>query len=105
MKVSFYEELEHVFDKFPKYHLLGDFNGKVGREDIFKPTIWNESLHEIRNDNGVRVVKFGTSKILLSKVRCFHIVASKVRCFHIVAFINLSASLLMERRTIRLTIF
>jgi hypothetical protein len=31
--------------------LLGDFNAKVGREDIFKPTIWNESLHEISNDN------------------------------------------------------
>jgi hypothetical protein len=45
VKDSFYEELECVFDKFPKYHmkiLLGDFNAKVGREDIFKPTIGNE---------------------------------------------------------------
>jgi hypothetical protein len=33
--------------------MLGDFNAKVGRENIFKPTIWNESLHEISNDNGV----------------------------------------------------
>jgi hypothetical protein len=32
--------------------LLGDFNEKVGREDIFKPTIGNESLHETSNDNG-----------------------------------------------------
>jgi hypothetical protein len=43
---SFYEELEHVFDKFNKYPiniLSGDFNAKVGREDIFKPTIVNES--------------------------------------------------------------
>ena len=34
---SFYEELEQVFDYFPKYHmkiLLGDFNAKVG-ERIF----------------------------------------------------------------------
>jgi hypothetical protein len=31
--------------------LLGDFNAKVGREDIFKLTIGNESLHEINNDN------------------------------------------------------
>jgi hypothetical protein len=37
--------------------LLGDFNAKVGREDIFKPTTGNESLHEISsNNNGVRVV-------------------------------------------------
>jgi hypothetical protein len=38
IKDSFYEELERVFDKFPKYHmkiLLGDFNAKVGREAIF----------------------------------------------------------------------
>jgi hypothetical protein len=44
--------------------LLGDFNAKVGREDIFKPTIGKESLHEISNDNGVRVVNFATSKNL-----------------------------------------
>jgi hypothetical protein len=59
VKGSFYEELEGVFDKFPKYHmkiLLGDFSAKVGREDIFKPAIGNESLHEISNDNGVRLV-------------------------------------------------
>jgi hypothetical protein len=52
----FYEELEHAFDKFPVYHmkiLLGDFNAKVGKEEIFKPTIWNESLNEISNCNGV----------------------------------------------------
>jgi hypothetical protein len=35
MEDWFYEELEHVFDKFSKYHikiLLGDFNAKVARE-------------------------------------------------------------------------
>jgi hypothetical protein len=65
VKDSFYEELEHVFDKFPKYHMkisLGYFSAKVGREGIFKPTIGNESLHEISNDNGVRLVNFATSK-------------------------------------------
>jgi hypothetical protein len=44
VKDSFYEELECVFDKFPKYYmkiLLGDFNAKVGREHIFKPTVGN----------------------------------------------------------------
>jgi hypothetical protein len=59
MKDSFYEELERVFNKFPKYHtkIMLDFNAKVGREDIFKPTIGNESLHEISNDNGVKSSK------------------------------------------------
>jgi hypothetical protein len=69
MKDMFYEELEHVFDKFNKCHikiLLGDFNAELGREDIFKPTIGNERLHEICDDNGVRVVNFSHPKILLS---------------------------------------
>jgi hypothetical protein len=42
VKDSFYEELEHVFDQFLKYHakiLLEGFNAKVGRDDIFKPAI------------------------------------------------------------------
>jgi hypothetical protein len=57
MTFMFYEELEQVFDKLPKYHmniLLGDFNAKVGREDIFKPPTGNESLPEVSNDNGLR---------------------------------------------------
>jgi hypothetical protein len=67
VKDSFYEVLERVFDKFPTYHikiLLGDFNFKVGKEDIFETTILNESLHEISNDNGVRLVNFATTKNL-----------------------------------------
>jgi hypothetical protein len=73
VKDSFYEELERVFDKFPKYHMkiVLDFNAKVGKEDIFKPTIGNESLHEISNDNGVRLVNFATSKNLRVKSTTF----------------------------------
>jgi hypothetical protein len=68
------EELEHVFDKIPKYHktiLLGDFNAKVGTEDIFKPTTGNESLHKISSDNGVRIVNFSISKNLIVKNTMF----------------------------------
>jgi hypothetical protein len=50
---------------------LSDLNAKIGRENIFKPTIENESLHEISNDNGVRVVNFATSKNLLVKSTMF----------------------------------
>jgi endonuclease/exonuclease/phosphatase family metal-dependent hydrolase len=66
--------MEHVFDKYPKYNfkiLLGDFDAKVGREDIFKPTIGNESLHEISIDNGVRLVNFATSENLRAKSTIF----------------------------------
>ncbi|KAJ4430139.1 hypothetical protein ANN_22349 [Periplaneta americana] len=74
IKNSFYEELEHTFDQFPRYHmkiLLGDFNAKVGREDIFRPTIGKESLHAISSDNGVRLVNFATLKNLIVKSTTF----------------------------------
>jgi hypothetical protein len=34
---------------------LLDYNAKVGREDIFKQTIGNESLHEISNDTHPKI--------------------------------------------------
>jgi hypothetical protein len=67
-------ELGRVFDQFPRYDmkiLLGDFNAKVGRKDILKPTIGNESSHGISNDNGVRVVNIATSKNLVVKSTMF----------------------------------
>ena len=51
--------------------LLGDFNTKVGRENIFKPTIGNDSLHQDSNDNGVRIVNFVASKNLVVKSTMF----------------------------------
>jgi hypothetical protein len=33
--------------------ITGEFNAKVGKEDISKLTIGNERLHKISNDNGV----------------------------------------------------
>jgi endonuclease/exonuclease/phosphatase family metal-dependent hydrolase len=66
--------------------LLGDFNSKVGWEDIFQPTTGNKSLDEISNDNRVRVVNFAMSKKL-----------SKTQCSDILTFINLLDHLLIER--------
>ena len=73
-KGSFYEELEQVFDHFPKYHMkiqLGDFNAKVGREYIFRLTIGNESIHQDSNDNGIRIVNFAISKNFVVKSTMF----------------------------------
>jgi hypothetical protein len=58
-KDSFYKETELVFYHFPKYHmkiLLGDFNTKFVREDIFIPINVIDSLHQESNDNDVRIV-------------------------------------------------
>jgi hypothetical protein len=51
--------------------LLGDFNAKVGREDIFKPITGIDSLHQISNDNGDSVVNFVTSKNVIVKSTMF----------------------------------
>ena len=51
--------------------LLGDFKAKVRRENILKPTIWNESLHQDTNDNGVKIVNFATSKNLVVESTMF----------------------------------
>ena len=51
------------FYHFSKYHMkimLGDFNANLEREDIFKPTIGNQSLHQDSNANGVRIATFAT---------------------------------------------
>jgi exonuclease III len=95
LKNSFYEEIGSVFDQFSRYDMIffgGEFNTNVGREDIFKPTIWNEISQEIIYDNGVRVVNFAIYKILAP-------------CSPIAAFINTHGSLLMDRCTTRLIKF
>jgi hypothetical protein len=71
--------------------LLGDTNAKVGREDVFKTTIENKSLHEIVKDNGIRVVKFDTKKSLIVKSTT-----------HIATLINILGLLLMGKHTFKL---
>jgi hypothetical protein len=52
--------------------LMGDsMQREGGGEDIFKPMIGNESLHEASSDNEVRVVNFATSKNLIVKSTTF----------------------------------
>jgi hypothetical protein len=75
--------------------LLGDFNEKLGREDIFKPIIGQESLHLDSNENGVRLVNFATSNILLLRARC-SLTGT---------FINTPGPPLMARLTTRLTTY
>jgi hypothetical protein len=68
-KDSFYEELEKVFNHYTnnlRKILFWDFNTKLGREDIFRPTTGNESLHQDNNNNnnnnGVKIVNLAIPK-------------------------------------------
>ena len=58
--------------------LLGEFNAKLWREVIFKPTIGNDRIHQVNNNtnnnnnnNGVRLVNFVTLKNLIVKSTIF----------------------------------
>jgi hypothetical protein len=51
--------------------LLRDFSAKASRENIFKLTVGNGSLHEISHVIGFRVVNFATSKGLVVKSTMF----------------------------------
>ena len=69
--------------------LLGDFNAKVGRENIFKLKIGNESLHRDSNDNCVRILDLAHKKNLVVKST---MIPHRM-------FINTPGLLLMERLT------
>jgi hypothetical protein len=32
--------------------IIGDLNGKIGQQEIFKPTIGKYSLHKVSNEKG-----------------------------------------------------
>jgi hypothetical protein len=62
-KAVFMKNYSKFYYYFPQYHmkiLLEDFNAKMGRENIFKPTTGNESLHQDINGNGFNIVNFTT---------------------------------------------
>jgi len=45
--------------------VLGYFSAKIGKENIYKPTIGSESLREITNDNGNKLITFSTARNML----------------------------------------
>jgi exonuclease III len=67
IKEKFYDELETVMNSLPTHSLkmiVGDFNAKIGRENIYRPIIGPNSLHEISNDNGTKLIHFASSQEL-----------------------------------------
>jgi exonuclease III len=58
---EFYEALQSVCDEIPKRDAiitLGDFNAKLGKEQTYKDIIGRHSLHEVTNNNGLRLVQY-----------------------------------------------
>ena len=65
VKDEFYDELERTYDGISSNHVvitMGDFNAQVGKESIYRPTIGPDSLHDISNQNGQRLINFAIAK-------------------------------------------
>jgi hypothetical protein len=45
--------------------LVGDQNAQVGREHAFRHTIGKESMHSEKNNNGLRLISFASTKGLV----------------------------------------
>ena len=67
IKEEFYNLLEQNINQIANSDIkiiLGDFNAKVGKENIHKNTIGNGSLHNETNNNGIKMIHFEVSKCL-----------------------------------------
>lgn len=64
-KDIWYEQLEKEYDRLHKHDikiLMGDWNAKIGKEDMYKRTVGNHSKHENTNENGQRVIGFAMGR-------------------------------------------
>lgn len=74
IKDEFYDALEREIDTMPKHDmriLCGDFNAKIGKEPSLYPTIGKHSLHNISNDNGLRLTETAAANNMLIKSTMF----------------------------------
>lgn len=73
-KDEFYVELERIIARIPKQNMLvicGNFNAKIGKEDFLKPHIGQYSLHDISNDNGLKLGGLAIANNMLIKSTIF----------------------------------
>lgn len=67
-KEEFYLKLERLYDSLPTNDIkivVGDMNAKIGKENIYKGTIGNHSLHQESNENSQRLISFAASRNLV----------------------------------------
>jgi endonuclease/exonuclease/phosphatase family metal-dependent hydrolase len=65
MKDRFYQKLVDVYDRAAGHDvkiLVGDMNAKVGKENICRLIIGKESIHDMSNNNSMRLTDFAISR-------------------------------------------
>ena len=69
-KDAYYELLGKTYDERPAHDIkivIGDFNAKVGKEEVYRPTIGKYSLHDDTNENGQRMIFYAAERDLVVK--------------------------------------
>ena len=69
-KDDYYELLAKTYDDLPAHDIkivLGDFNAKVGKEEVFRPTNGRYSLPDETNENGQRMIYYAAERNLVVK--------------------------------------
>jgi len=70
LKSDFYDDLDNILDTTTNSCikiLIGGFNAKIGKEDMYIPTIGPNSLHDVSNDNGTRLINLCLAKGIIRK--------------------------------------
>ncbi|XP_014473798.1 PREDICTED: craniofacial development protein 2-like [Dinoponera quadriceps] len=68
IKDEFYNKLETMLDDVPSNDVkivLGDYNAQIGKEKEFRKIVRRNSLHDVSNDNGKRMIDFAESGNLI----------------------------------------
>lgn len=75
-KESFYENLEEVYNRIPRYDmviLMGDFNAKIGKQDYQKQVTGPYTLHDTSNENGNMLIQLATrNRLIIKSTMCPH---------------------------------
>ena len=72
-KESFYENLEDVYNRIPRYDTViinGDFNAKIGKRDYQQQVAGPHTIHDTSNENGNMLTQFATRNRLTKKAQC-----------------------------------
>jgi len=73
-KESFYENLEDVYNRIPRYDMviiMGDFNAKIGKQDYQRQVAGPYTVHDTSNENGNMLTQFATRNRLIIKSTMF----------------------------------
>ena len=74
VKETFYDGLEIAYEACPKHDVkivLGDLNAKIGKEPAYRPTVGCCGVHEVTNENGLRLINFAASRNMVIKSTYF----------------------------------